>query len=213
MGDTAPRAQSEAASSGSKAAQASGTVALPDVDLVRRLARQDAASPRALEILFLRHGEALGRFLARSLRGSQEVEDLVHDAFIRVAEKADSFRGDSPFRTWLFSLALNLMRSRKRREALEDKADATILVKRPELTEIKPEADPSWGVEQRELWSKVESAIADLPEPERETFLLYWFGKLPYAEISELTGVSVSAAKVRVHRALSRLSQFLGGNR
>ncbi|MCZ7648234.1 MAG: RNA polymerase sigma factor [Planctomycetota bacterium] len=209
-GNPAPSPDSPA---GSEAAPGVATKDLPELALVQRVARKDASSARALELLFVRHGEALARFLARSVRGAQEVEDLVHDAFVRVAEKASSFRGESPFRTWLFSLALNLLRSRKRRASLEEKADETILVKRPELAEVRPEADPSWDVERRELWEKVEEALGNLAEPERETFMLYWFGKLPYSEISRITGVSVSAAKVRVHRALSRLSQMLGGNR
>jgi len=190
-----------------------GTGSLGDFELAQRVASQDSQAQRALEVLFLRHSNALLRFLCRVVRNDEEAEDLVHDAFVKLAEKAGSYRGESPFRTWLFSLALNLVRSRKRREALEERTDETILERRPELSRPRPEADPVQNVETKEQWERVEAALSRLADPERETFLLYWFGELPYAEISRITGVSISAAKVRVHRALGRIAEMVGEKR
>jgi RNA polymerase sigma-70 factor (ECF subfamily) len=178
-----------------------------DVEWVRQVARRDGSSGQALEGLFLRHAEPLHRFLARTLRNEAEAEDLVHDAFLRVADKAGTYRGESPFRTWLFALALNLVRSHKRREAVAEEARDTLAVERARR---KPDHDPALLSQQRETWARVEAAIAGLHEAERETFLLYWFGELTYAEISQLQEISVGAAKVRVHRALARLSESLG---
>jgi RNA polymerase sigma-70 factor (ECF subfamily) len=178
-----------------------------DGELARHVARRDGSSRQALERLFLRHAEPLARFLARWLRSETEAEDLVHDAFLRVAEKAGTYRGESPFRTWLFALALNLARGRRRREALADQVHDAVAAERS-----APQAahDPAWLSQRRETWARVEAAIAALAEAERETFLLYWFGELSYAEISALQGISVAAAKVRVHRALARLAESLG---
>lgn len=222
MGDSAPNAgraspapgdRSGASGAVGSAGNGPGSEQLSDMELAQRVARKDDQAPRALELLFLRHSEPLLRFLARSARNAGEAEDLVHDAFVRVAEKADTFRGESPFRTWLFSLALNLTRTKQRRASLEERADETIALRRPELSRPRPEADPAWSAERKELWAKVEQGIAGLADVERETFLLYWFGELPYAEISRMTGVSISAAKVRVHRALTKLGKGLGGVR
>jgi RNA polymerase sigma-70 factor (ECF subfamily) len=106
-------------------------------------------------------------------------------------------------------MALNLARSRQRRLKVKEKANQHMAA----LNAQKSESDPARKIEQRELWEKVDQAIATLADAEREIFLLYWFGELSYAEISQMTGVSVSAAKVRVHRALGRLSKMLEGLR
>jgi len=179
-----------------------------DAELVRRVAQKDNSTNPALELLFQRHSEPLLRFVVRTLRDEQHAEDLVHDVFIRVAESAGTYRGESAFRTWLFSLALNMVRSRQRRMAVEKKVSES-MVKQPPQT--RTEADPADSAQKRELCDRVDGAIAMLAEAERETFLLYWFGQMSYAEISQTTGISVSAAKVRVHRSLARLSKTLEG--
>jgi RNA polymerase sigma-70 factor (ECF subfamily) len=177
----------------------------PDSELIRRVAAKNDQSNSALELLFRRHSQPLLRFVVRTLRNEESAEDLVHDVFIRVAESARSYRGESSFRTWLFTLALNLVRSRQRRSAVEKKVSESM--GRQPIT--KQPIDPAESAERRELCERVDGAIAGLAESERETFLLYWFGQMSYAEISETTGISIAAAKVRVHRALARLSRTL----
>lgn len=177
-----------------------------DAELIRRVAQKNDQSNPALEILFRRHSEPLLRFVVRTLRDEQGAEDLVHDVFIRVAEAAGTYRGESSFRTWLFSLALNMVRSRQRRSAVEKRVSESMVQQPPTP---RPQSDPAENAERRELCDRVDGAIAKLAETERETFLLYWFGQMSYAEISEATGISVPAAKVRVHRALARLTRTL----
>lgn len=178
----------------------------PDAELVRRVACKNNLSNPALEILFRRHSEPLLRFVVRTLRDEQGAEDLVHDVFIRVTESAGSYRGESAFRTWLFSLALNMVRSRQRRSAVEKRVSES-MTRQPPIS--RTQIDPVENAERRELCDRVDGAIAKLAESERETFLLYWFGQMTYAEISETTGISIPAAKVRVHRALAKLSRIL----
>jgi RNA polymerase sigma-70 factor (ECF subfamily) len=182
-----------------------------DAELLRRVAASHPAnhsSRRALEALFQRHSEALLRFLTRLLRNDHTAEDTLHDVFVRVAEAAATYRGESSVRTWLFTLALNKVRSQQRRNALENRASAIM------ANEPKPESDgrsdPFEQAQERELRRRVDAAIGELGDEERETFLLYWFGQMTYAEISIVSGITVSAAKVRVHRALARLSNRLG---
>ena len=185
---------------------------LSDLDLVRSVASRDVHSRSALEVLFRRHSEPLICFIYRRLgngtNATEEVEDLVHDTFVRLAEKAGTFRGDCPFRTWLFTLALNIGRSKRRRAVLERKIDDAYRFHRPDQDGAQ-QGGVFDDTEKRELWEKVGLAVEALSAQERETFELYWFGQLTYAEISRLTGVSISAAKVRVHRALNQLGRKL----
>jgi RNA polymerase sigma-70 factor (ECF subfamily) len=202
-----PRRAPPASSANKSEARDVQPVEPTDAEWVRRVARRDGSSGQALEVLFLRHAEPLHRFMARTLRNEEEAEDLVHDAFLRVVEKAGTYRGEGSFRTWLFALALNLVRSRKRREAIAEGVYDALAV---EHARRKPDGDPARQAQERETWARVEAAIAGLNPAERETFLLFWFGKLRYTEISRLQEISVAAAKVRVHRALARLSESLG---
>ncbi len=182
-----------------------------DAELLRRVAASDhlPARTRALELLFERHSEPLLRFLTRTLRHEHTAEDILHDVFVRVAEAAPTFRGESTVRTWLFTLALNKVRSGKRRDAVENRATEMMVASRPaQHTDHKH--DPFEQAQQRELRQRVDVAIGELGADERETFLLYWFGGMNYAEISAASNITVSAAKVRVHRALLRLNKLLG---
>lgn len=188
---------------------------LSDLELTAQISEGSGTAAKALEELFKRHSGPLLRFLTHKLGKPHEAEDLLHDTFIRLAEKAGSYRGECPFRTWLFTMALNLTRSRQRRVALEEKAKAKaedrLNSRRPQVNPPKPESNPEGNLQARELWQKVEAAIGDLAEAEKETFLLYWFGEFSYAQISSISGITVSAAKVRVHRALKTLSKKLNG--
>ena len=186
-----------------------------DAELLRRVAACDHSSPtdrgrtQALELLFERHSEPLLRFLTRTLRHEHTAEDILHDVFVRVAEAASTFRGESTVRTWLFTLALNKVRSKQRRSALETRASDAMSAERPDHLSDRRH-DPFEQAQQRELRQRVDVAIGELGDDERETFLLYWFGGMSYAEISAASSITVSAAKVRVHRALLRLNKLLG---
>jgi RNA polymerase sigma factor (sigma-70 family) len=204
------------AGQGIHAARAAETVNAPggqpsDAELLRRVASSGSggsASTRALETLFERHSESLLRFLTRLLRNDHNAEDTLHDVFVRVAEAAATYRGESSVRTWLFTLALNKVRSQHRRNALENRASA-IMASEPKAQSDGRE-DPFEQAQARELRGRIDTAIGELGEGERETFLLYWFGRMTYAEISAASGITISAAKVRVHRALARLGKLLG---
>ena len=180
----------------------------PDRELLRRIAAADRGSTPALELLFQRHSDPLLRFLSRVLRNDPGAEDILHDVFVRVAEAAKTYRGDSSVRTWLFTLALNRVRSQHRRRALENRANTQMADQGMPTTNERH--DPFEQAQQQETRERVDAAIAGLGEGERETFLLYWFGQMSYSEISIASGISISAAKVRVHRALGRLSKLLG---
>src|SRR5437868_13128493 len=78
--------------------------------LVERWMRGDQ---RAATKLVERHAMALARFVT-SLGERSEVEEVVQDTFVRAFASLDGFRGQSSLRTWLFSIARNLVRDRVR---------------------------------------------------------------------------------------------------
>src|SRR5215212_470971 len=83
-----------------------------DMELIRRW---KAGESQAATRLVGRHSQALARFAASS--GEREgIEELVQDTFVRAFASLDSFRGESTFRTWLFTIERRLMLDRRRSE-------------------------------------------------------------------------------------------------
>src|SRR5918999_6121336 len=83
-----------------------------DLELI---ARWRGGDERAATVLVARHAPALARFAASSGAGA-DVEELVQDTFVRAFGAIDTFRGDSSFRTWLFTIERRLLLDRRRSE-------------------------------------------------------------------------------------------------
>ena len=176
-----------------------------DVECLKRIQLSKGTETAGLEVLFARHSGPLLKFLIAS-SGSQDAEDLVHDAFLHLAAHADSYRGASAVRTWLFTIALNLLRSRYRHQAVKRKnVEGLEQAGAQKSSPLQPEQSALQAERQR----LVQRAISELGVAEREAFLLYWYGELTHSEISNALNISISAAKVRVHRAFKSLEHAL----
>src|SRR5213075_3440881 len=83
-----------------------------DMELINRWKAGDTRAPTRL---VGRHSQALARFAASA--GEREgIDELVQDTFVRAFASLDSFRGDSSFRTWLFTIERRLLLDRRRAE-------------------------------------------------------------------------------------------------
>lgn len=188
-----------------------GLPLLSDGDLLRRSARGDQA---AFETLFARHRDGLQGFLYRKLRSHDEAEDAVVMTFCNAWRARESFRGDSPGKSWLYQIAsrvaLDMLR-RRRRHAPEQELDALPC----ETLEIEGdwELDPA-----RELNRKasrvsaghaVAMALTRLAEEERQLVSLFYFDGFNYDQISQMLGVSRSQVRGRLHRIRGRLRHDL----
>jgi RNA polymerase sigma-70 factor (ECF subfamily) len=125
----------------------------------------------------------------------QEAEDITSETFVRAWAHNSRIRTET-LKAYLFAIARNRylegLRKRKRQVPLED---------------IYP--DPRPGPEgvvaaQLEL-ARVRQVLLTLPEVDRTAFAMRVFHELPYAEIGRVLGLSLSAAKVKVHRVRKRL--------
>src|SRR5690348_17457118 len=89
-----------------------------DLDLIARWQRGDE---HAATELVSRHAQALARF-ASSFGAREEIDDLVQDTFVRAFQSLDGFRGESSFRTWLFTIERRLLLDRRRAEKRDRKS-------------------------------------------------------------------------------------------
>jgi RNA polymerase sigma factor (sigma-70 family) len=151
--------------------------------------------------LFERHHQRLFHFFLRLARSRSAAEDLVQEVFVRMLKYRHTFRADSEFVPWMFTLARNAATDlyRARPKELPESEDT------PE-----PEADlphPIEGLERAEQARKLQRALARLAPERREILVLARFSELKYERIAEMLGISEGAVKVRVHRALKELKE------
>ncbi len=157
------------------------------------------------ELVRATHRDAYG--LALRLTGDEEdARDVVQDAYIRAYRGIRRFRGEARFSTWLYRIVANTAnthltrRARHRHEPLELS---------DEPVERRPDDDPVARAEAVELGAELEAAIAELPPRLRSVVVLRDVYDMAHEAIADELGISVSAAKVRLHRARRRLRERL----
>lgn len=151
----------------------------------------------ALGPLFEKYHVELFNYFQRRCRNKEISEDLAQNVFQRIIKYRSSFREDSVFRPWMYKIAQNLFYSYYRSKPPEE-----------ELTDTGELADNPEGSEQVLQDKLLFDALNQLPEQDRELIELSRFQGLKYAEISEITGNSVSAIKVKIHRAIGKLREL-----
>jgi RNA polymerase sigma-70 factor (ECF subfamily) len=145
--------------------------------------------------------------LAYRLTGDEEdARDVVQESYLRAYRGLRRFRGDAQFSTWLYRITANCAsthlgrRSRHRHDELDE-----------ELPDerIGGPGNPEAAVEAGDLRDRLQVALAELPPRLRAVVVLRDVYDLPHEAIAAELGISVSAAKVRLHRARRRLREDL----
>ena len=157
-----------------------------------------------LEEVFARHHEELYRYAARYTGDADLAEDVVQDAFVRLAEKPP--RDTGQLRAWLFrvttTIAIDAMRTTRRRLSLvEAKTDRVPVPQSP--------GDAAEEVEREELRLSVRAALATLNEKERAVLLMREAG-FAHREIAVAVGTTTGSVGTMYARALEKLAQRLG---
>lgn len=167
-------------------------------DVVERLRANDAL---ALDALMRAYQSPLYVYALRLVRAEDLAADIVQDVFVRVWETRASLRVDSSIRAYLFRAVRNTALNATTRDAarlrreLESDAGQDI-----------PAASPAELFEQEEFERAVLDAVDTLPARRREIFMLVRNSDLTYAEVADMLGISLSAVKTQMRRAMATLS-------
>lgn len=179
--------------------------ALDAAAMARILAGDDAA----LAELYDRHAALVFGVALKIVRVHDEAEDVVHDAFVAIVERADQFRPDrGSVAAWLVTTVRNLALDRARRRTRRAQITDEELRHEPAETVLDPESI-SWLSHRR---ASVLAALASIPEAQRRTLEIAFFEGLSYPEIAEREGVPLGTVKSRAARALSALRAALEGD-
>ena len=149
-----------------------------------------------LEALYHQHASAVFRFAFGLSRNRADAEDIVSETFARVATRANKIAHITA-RAYLLAVARNTFLDTQRRHAREARVTREMA---PELQ------NPESLQDDRARLATALKALGAIPEGERAAFLLRVDNDLSYGEIALTLGISVVAAKVRVHRARVRLA-------
>jgi len=180
-----------------------------DEDLVAALQGGDTDS---LGVLVRRWERPLHRFVHRMIPRSDDARDVCQETFLRVLRKADRFKEGSRFSTWMYQIALNLCRDqlrRRKRWGLLLAEDKEIDDRIAPTADESERADPSSGVERRELRDAVSQAMDCLPANQREVLVLKEFEGLKFKEIAKILDCPESTVKSRMYGGLSGLRSEL----
>jgi RNA polymerase sigma-70 factor (ECF subfamily) len=168
-----------------------------DAALLERVRRGDTDGAAEL---FERYAPALLRFTDRMLSDRASAEEVTQEVFLKVISRAHQYDGRAGVASWLFAIAANACRDRRRRERR-----ATVV---PLDSVAEPRARGE-GIEaslaSRQRREAVREALAELSEEQREALVLARYHGMPYAEIAKTLGISVGAVKTRIFRAVETL--------
>jgi len=190
----------------------------PDAVLVERLRRRDA---EATEALVAAYGNRVYRLAIRITGNSSDAEEVVQDALWAATRKIDTFRGTAAFGSWVYRITANAA-YQKRRGRRTERNETSWEDLAPTFDEAGQHVQPGidWSPRlkdpalQAELQSVLRTAIDELPEEHRATFLLHDVEGFSNPEIAETLQIKLAAVKSRVHRAplylRSRLAAYVG---
>jgi RNA polymerase sigma-70 factor (ECF subfamily) len=136
----------------------------------------------------------------------EDARDVVQEAYLRAWKGLRRFRGDAQFSTWLYRITANvaftsLQNRRRLRTARLDEIE--------EPLETAPESSPELVAESRSGLDELAAALHRLPAGLRQVIVLKDVYGLTHEAIAQDTGISVAAAKVRLHRGRKRLRDLL----
>ena len=156
--------------------------------------------------LYDRYSPTLFPIALRIVRDRSEAEDLIHDAFVAVNERAAQYAADrGSVIAWLVTLVRNLSIDRTRRRDRRGTLAREVVAHEPPASVRDPERLTSDASER----VKIQRALTTLPEAQRQTLEVAFFEGLSYPEIAARENVPLGTIKSRAARALSALREAL----
>lgn len=152
--------------------------------------------------LVARYRDRLGRYALHMLGNREDAEEALQDSFVRAFRSLNRFDDRASFGPWVFTILVNRCRTVGRRAARHDR----VFVQDDVTLNGTPAPDRAEAAEWDE---RIRLALERLAPAAREAFLLKYVEELEYEEMARLTGVGVSALKMRVKRAAEQLRTFL----
>ena len=172
-----------------------------DIQIVRDVLKE---KPSSFREIVERYQSSIFRICLSHLGSLEEAEDAVQEIFLRVYRSIGTFKHDKRLWTWLYSIAINYLRTQYSRIRRLD-----YLKERMEYNLRFHQNDPAVLVEQKETCNRIQQAVAALPSNLKEVVILYYMKDMSVTDISEALGITRENVKSKLHRARKRLKEIL----
>jgi RNA polymerase sigma factor (sigma-70 family) len=169
-----------------------------------------AGNDKAFEAFYDRYADFVFQLCMRLLQNKEEAEEICQDIFLKVAEKANTFKGDSTTTTWLYAITsrkcLDRLRQRKRKgytvrnQRSQAKEDTLAFV---DLS--NPQADLEKAEQMHRFWQAMEK----LPPRQKVAITLVFLEGLPQSNAAEALGIPLKALESLLQRGKKNLKQTL----
>jgi RNA polymerase sigma-70 factor (ECF subfamily) len=182
------------------------------------MTRYQRGDVSAFAALVERHQTPLYNFVLRQVHGGSAAEDIVQEVFVRIIEKAGSFKHEARFTTWVYTIARNLCIDQLRKasyrrhasldqtESADDKEGAALGER---VADLHPRASTERTAVSNEIRVRVVEAVEALPDEQKEVFLMREVANLSFQQIAEVTEAPENTVKSRMRYALERLQAAL----
>jgi RNA polymerase sigma factor (sigma-70 family) len=149
----------------------------------------------AYEHLVNRHKGMVHTIAMRIVRNQEDAEEVTQDTFLKAFQKLSTFKGGSKFSTWLYRITYNVAAD------MEDETLANL--------DLNSTSDTLDGLKKEEQKRYIDSAIEQLPEDQSLILTLFYLNENSIEEIVEITKMTASNVKVKLHRARKKLLGLL----
>ena len=179
-----------------------------DQALMGQYARGDVA---AFEALYRRHEIRVWRYLVRNVGNRATADELMQEVWFAVARDASRYQPAARFTTWLFTIAHNRMIDSIRASRPQMSLEAVGYEAKPLIEQLTtdPNAGPLAAAVAQDQAGALIQALAQLPDEQRDAFLMQIEGELSVEEIAAITNSSFETTKSRLRYARVKLRELL----
>ncbi|WP_236747514.1 RNA polymerase sigma factor [Achromobacter ruhlandii] len=166
----------------------------------------DSGEEYLLRDLVREHATRLQRFIIKHIGNTTEAEDLAQQAFVEAARSYRSFRGESQLSSWLYGIALNLVRNYLSRapERRHDFVSDSVLAEHA-ASDLSPER----LLEQNQTMALLQESLDELPDNMRDILLMVGVDEISYEDAAAMLTVPVGTVRSRLSRARAALRDKL----
>ena len=181
-----------------------GTLAEPQaVSVETLLVESQRGNQQAFAQLYQEHVAAVYALCLRMTANVSLAEDCTQQAFVNAWRSLAKFRGDAQFSTWLHRIAVNCVLAAQRKNQRRQQFEVAAEMQEAEA------ATAQWPAEQHDDRA-LESAVAELPERQRQVFVLHAIYGYKHTEVAAQLDIAVGSVKAHYHNARGHLRSVLG---
>lgn len=169
-----------------------------DIHIIRRILNGETS---LYEYFLNTYGQQVFNLIVRIVVSQEDAEELVQDTFLKAFQHLASFKGNSSFSTWIYSIAYNTAISHARKKKFDTlNMDDTLLANISDQ-----QVDDVLNEEGEEQIVKLNKAIEQLNSDERALITLFYHEEKPLNEVAIILGLTESNAKVKLHRIRKKI--------